>query len=545
MVKLVNRAKMSTATTGTGSPITLGSAEDGYQSFADAGVANADVVRYVIEDGSNWEIGTGTYTASGTTLTRTVSESSNADAAINLSGSAVVYVTAAAADIQQVLAEGAFVDGDKTKLDGIEAGADVTDAGNVEPLVDAHLNTSTATTGQVLSWTGSDYDWIAQSGGGGGGGSLSSASTSGASQTVDFSAADIHVSSANATTVTYTFSNPDTADQVHLVIEGSVQSELNVDAMKLVSDMGDTFTNLVGTNSSCGGIAIKSDGTKLYMNAGNTQDVYQFSMSTAGDLSTATYDSVSYDLTEGNTVGFTYGSSYSLDFKPDGTKFYCTTINADVVAEYTLSTAWDLSTASFTQSQSVSSFTTNPNRVRLKSDGTKAYILDTNADTIYQCSLSTAWDITTLTYDSVSLSLPSSEYPVCFVFNSTGDVMLVHIVTPSRSLVRYDLSTAWDVSTASFTDVSNDTVQSIVASISSNGGYMNDMALLDDAEIYGSDNRQYTFQLNLDGPATLVFPSSMEAGSISLTPTSKTALTIVTTDGGTSYQAINIEEGIE
>ena len=35
--------------------------------------------------------------------------------------------------------------------------------------VDDHLNTSTATSGQVLSWTGTDYDWVAQSGGGGGG----------------------------------------------------------------------------------------------------------------------------------------------------------------------------------------------------------------------------------------------------------------------------------------------------------------------------------------------------------------------------------------
>ena len=102
MVTLVNRAKVATATTGTGT-ITLGSAESGYQTFADAGVADGNVVRYVIEDGTDWEIGTGTYTASGTTLSRTVSESSNADAALNLSGSAVVYVSAAAEDIPPVL----------------------------------------------------------------------------------------------------------------------------------------------------------------------------------------------------------------------------------------------------------------------------------------------------------------------------------------------------------------------------------------------------------------------------------------------------------
>lgn len=101
MVKLVNRAKMTTATTGTGT-ITLGSAVAGYQTFADAGVADTDVVRYVIEDGDDWEIGTGTYTASGTTLSRSVVESSNSDNAISLSGIAVVFVTAAEVDIVQL-----------------------------------------------------------------------------------------------------------------------------------------------------------------------------------------------------------------------------------------------------------------------------------------------------------------------------------------------------------------------------------------------------------------------------------------------------------
>ena len=100
MVTLVNRAKVATASTGTGA-VSLGAAEDGYQTFADAGVSDADVVRYVIEDGTDWEIGTGTYTATGTTLSRTLGESSTGSL-LNLSGDAVVYVSATAEDIPAV-----------------------------------------------------------------------------------------------------------------------------------------------------------------------------------------------------------------------------------------------------------------------------------------------------------------------------------------------------------------------------------------------------------------------------------------------------------
>ena len=101
MVVLANRVKVATATTGTSSPLTLGSAESGYQTFSDGGVSDGDTVRYLIEEGSNFEIGTGVFNSSANSLTRTVSESSNSNNAITLAGAAKVMITATADDLFQ------------------------------------------------------------------------------------------------------------------------------------------------------------------------------------------------------------------------------------------------------------------------------------------------------------------------------------------------------------------------------------------------------------------------------------------------------------
>ena len=97
MVTLVNRAKMTIVSTGTGT-LTLGTAVDGFQDFGAAGVADGDLVRYVIEDGNAWEIGTGIYAAAGPSLTRSPSESSTGGSPIALLGNAVIFITATAAD---------------------------------------------------------------------------------------------------------------------------------------------------------------------------------------------------------------------------------------------------------------------------------------------------------------------------------------------------------------------------------------------------------------------------------------------------------------
>jgi hypothetical protein len=100
-----DRIGVNTATTGTGT-VTLGavitdSTNGDYLTFADAGVPTGTNVPYLIVDGNNFEIGLGTYTLSGTTLTRSVTVSkisgTKSTTLLTLSGNAKVYVVLSAA----------------------------------------------------------------------------------------------------------------------------------------------------------------------------------------------------------------------------------------------------------------------------------------------------------------------------------------------------------------------------------------------------------------------------------------------------------------
>jgi hypothetical protein len=100
--KAGNRVNVNVTTTGTNSPFTTTSAIAGFQPLSIFN--NGDIVEYSILDGTNFEDGWGVVGGGGSTITRNVFDSSNAGAAINLSGSATCIATLTAQGAQAILA---------------------------------------------------------------------------------------------------------------------------------------------------------------------------------------------------------------------------------------------------------------------------------------------------------------------------------------------------------------------------------------------------------------------------------------------------------
>jgi len=190
------------------------------------------------------------------------------------------------------------------------------------------------------------------------------------------------------------------------------------------------------------GLYFKDDGTKMYFVGVGFRNVYEYDLSTAWDVSTASY-------VQGFSIGSQEAFANGLFFKPDGLKMYIVGSSGDDVNEYDLSTAWDVSTASYSQNFSVASQETSPAGLFFKPDGLKMYVLGSTGDAVYEYDLSTAWDVSTASY-SQNFSVASQEtIPTGLFFKPDGLKMYV-VGLIGDDVNEYDLSTAWDVSTASY-----------------------------------------------------------------------------------------------
>lgn len=270
----------------------------------------------------------------------------------------------------------------------------------------------------------------------------------------------------------------------------------------------------VGTQeTSPQGLFFKPDGTRMYIVGFTADRVHEYSLSSAWDIPTSSYVQNFY-------VGIQEGTPRDLSFSDDGTKMYVLGSSGDDVNQYSLSTAWDVSAASYVQNYSVAAQETNPLGLFFKDDGTKMYIVGTVNDTVYEYTLSTAWDVSTASYVQ-GFSVNAQEAgPTAVFFKSDGTAMYV-LGDSGNDVNQYSLSTAWDVSTASY--VQDFSV--IAQDASPNGLFFKD----DGTEMYIiGDNANAVFKYSLStawdiSTASFIYPSN-DYFSVSAEETSPSGL---------------------
>jgi len=102
-------------------------------------------------------------------------------------------------------------------------------------------------------------------------------------------------------------------------------------------------------------------------------------------VSTAVYADKSKDVSAQDT--FPIG----IVFNSDGTKMYIAGYQNDTIYQYTLSTGWDVSTATYANKSKYVLAQDTPVDADFSSDGTKMYIVGINNMTVYQYKIKSAW----------------------------------------------------------------------------------------------------------------------------------------------------------
>jgi len=444
--KLANRAFVLTATTGTGS-ISLGSVVAGYQSFSAAGITDGDTVRYTIEDGTNWEIGTGTLSNSVGTMARSVIDSSGGGSALTLSGNAKVFLTAAADDILVEVVDdttpqlGGNLDVQAREITTSTSNGNVKITPNGSGVVEVkgaggndgtlQLNCSANSHGVKIKSpphsAGATYTLTLPNDDGTSGQSL----TTNGSGVLSFTTISTDPTRG---TLTKSFTSGETAS---ITLSAAVSPTPVVSATKEIPQAG---------VSSKGAWDVASNG----VNYDRLNSAYNTTLtpSTAYPINQSTYS--------GNSKGvYNQNAPSSVLFKPDGTKLYTLGYSTmDAASEYSVSTAWDVSTANNTYNMSLGSQDNSPMGMSFNSDGTRFFMMGGQNKRVYQYSLSTAYQLNSASLASGSKLVSSqASAPNGVTFNNANTRMYITCYN-NRYIYQYDLSTANDVSTASYNNVS-------------------------------------------------------------------------------------------
>jgi|DEB0MinimDraft_6_1074348.scaffolds.fasta_scaffold09602_3 sugar lactone lactonase YvrE len=281
--------------------------------------------------------------------------------------------------------------------------------------------------------------------------------------------------------------------------------------------------------TSASGLFFKPDGTKMYVVGLDGDDVNEYNLSTAWDITTASYNQNFSVATQETFLG-------GISFKPDGTKMYIAGSSSNAIHEYDLSTAWDVSTASYSQSFSVSAQDPATSDVFFKPDGTVMFVTATYGDEVNRYTLSTAWDISTASYTGRAAVGSQDIFPSGLSFNSDGTKMFV-IGSGNDSVYEYSLSTAWNVSPISYIrsfSVASQTTGPSSMFFKSDGSKMYVLGGSGGGSVVYQYSTQATSTATFTYPSSVKFPSGTAPAGPAIGETD--VLVFYTDDGGTTYQ---------
>ena len=187
------------------------------------------------------------------------------------------------------------------------------------------------------------------------------------------------------------------------------------------------------------GITFNNDGTKMFIVGAQGDDVNEYTLSVGFDLSSTVTFIDSYAVTE-------CPNPTAVKFNADGTKMFVTGTSNSNVHEYALTTGFDVSTASFTQTL-VTTVDNDNFGLDFSNDGTKMYITGNQTDSIYEYNLSSAFDISTATYYQDLYVNPYDNEPFGIEWSTDGYRLFI-VGTRGNGVDEYKLTSAWNISTA-------------------------------------------------------------------------------------------------
>jgi sugar lactone lactonase YvrE len=205
-----------------------------------------------------------------------------------------------------------------------------------------------------------------------------------------------------------------------------------------------------GQDVSPKGMSFNADGTTMFILGDNNDSVFQYSLSSGFDVNTASFSGTSFD------VSGQAGAPQGVTFNADGTTMFVVGSN-DPVFQYSLSSGFDVNTASFSgTSFDVSGQDFDATSMTFNADGTTMFILGGSTDSVFQYSLSSGFDVNTASFSGTSFDVSGQTTdPTGVTFNADGTTMFV-VGRSNDSVFQYSLSSGFDVNTASFSGTSFD-----------------------------------------------------------------------------------------